>query len=354
VPQVMVQQQVAVGIQESRTDPWNSQKYYVDNLIIGLTLALVSQLMLTRFVGLQGFYVWVMITSQVHFLISYLFHYSVLRRTLATRAQRLAFLLTFFPMVCLFPVLYYNHSVPRDLVSYLFAVYFIMHLVRDEHVLYVQRSSGLRRFALDRALRANVVFLIVALAALVYSNYSKGISAQVETEIPHFRYAPGWTFYAFLSAVLAVGLAACRWGRRRDPGTLARGATYALLVVAGIFLFNWLLAPRISIFAFNYMIIYYHNISWYIFGIERVLHSSRAAPSAGGGAAAAHGAEPFSRFKKSPAHFMGLVLGAHLALGALYAFSWLVPLRLLDLLFNIKYMALWAFPHITMHFYPKR
>lgn len=354
MPEPMVLKRPALGYQPEHAQTWNPQRYYVDYLLLGLGFSLVTYLAAIRFGGDQAAEVWVMLTSQVHFMISYAFHYAVLRRTLTTPTKQLAFGYTFFPMVILFPMIYYSSWFPRSLASYLMMVYFAVHLVRDEHALYVQRSSGLRRFALDKTLQAHAIFTILALAVLLFGNYAAASSASLEGEDSIFREAPAWIFQGLLLVVFGWGIATACLTRGEELRARGRGVLYSLGVACAILLFNRWLTPRISTSAFNQLLIYYHNIVWYIVGVDRVLHAARAVQLPAASVTATRPLDPFGKFKKSLPHFLGLVLGMNLLFGGLHALSRLEPFQSLEILFRMKYMALWAFPHITMHLYPKK
>ncbi len=344
---------IVLELHPDHSEPWNPKKYYVDNLLLGLALAVTTQLLLVHFVGMTGYGVWVMMTSLVHFLISYLFHYNVLQRTLTTRKKQFTFFFTFLPLVVLFPLIYYSDWVPRSLATYLFMVYFLIHLVRDEHFVYVQRSSSFRQFTLNNTLQYHTVFIILALSALLYGNYVHAISPQLERE-SIFRYIPVWTFYAFLLVLTAWGIGSAYFVYGKDMVILGRMMGYTLLVVCSILFFYRVGTPLISVSEFNYLLIYYHNIAWFIFGIERILSTTQKTDTTGNHLRPASPTDPFRKFKQSIPHFLGLILGIYLFLSLLYGLSQLEPFRFLTIMFHMKYMPLWAFPHITMHFYPKK
>src|SRR2546425_12652598 len=97
-----------IGLEPRSVAPWNPQKYYVDNSLFAFGLTVTTQMAMIRRVGVEGHSTWVMIPSQAHFLISYLFHYNVLRRTFPTPASRAWLLVTFLPPAVLVPVLIYG------------------------------------------------------------------------------------------------------------------------------------------------------------------------------------------------------------------------------------------------------
>jgi hypothetical protein len=351
------------SIPGERTFSWNPQKYFVDNVLLSLGITFVSLSLTAKFFGFDSLEVFFMITSQVHFGVSYLFHYNVLRRTLTTRKKKLFFFLTFFPLIVIFPIIYYGW-VPIQYRGFPFMVYFIIHMIRDEHVFYVQRSSDFKHTRLDKKVQAHGIFTILVFIALLYTNYTNGLVPPSEYDRAAFyRDLPSWGFYVLLGVALIWGISSFYRIHQGEEHPFLRRAAYTSGIIGLILLYNQFIVSSISASRFNRIVIFYHYITWYLFGIERVLYYqsqgselrsqglnslTRVQPPAN------YQGDPFGKFKHSPSHFLGLLLLANLFFLALYGLSHLQPFQSLNVLFNVDYIALWSFPHITLHFYPKR
>lgn len=334
---------------------WNPQKYYVDNLFLSLGIALISMLLINKFFGFYAFSVIFMITSQVHFLISYLFHYNVLKRTLTSQRKKLFFFLSFFPLVIGMTIFYYEW-LPYRFQGLPFMIYFIVHMIRDEHVFYVQRSSNFKYFSLDKKIRTHMIFTILAFIAVLYINYISGITSFLKRQPLNNLGFPTWTINIWLVLVLVGGISALYLVSRREENSFLYSALYTFVIAEFIFLYSKFVAASVPVSRFNMLVIHYHNIVWYLFSIERVLYyQSRVlnsvAPST---SPVGYQGDPLWKFKHSFPHFLGLLLVVNLFFVILYGISRLEPFGFLDIVFNVEYLPLWSFPHITLNFYPKR
>lgn len=346
-----------------RTFSWSPQKYFVDNVFLSLGITFVSLSLTAKFFGFDSLEAFFMITSHVHFGISYLFHYHVLRRTLTTWKKKLFFFSTFFPLIIMFPIVYYDW-IPLQYRGFPFMVYFIIHMIRDEHVFYVQRSSDFKRTQLNKLVQAHGIFTILIFIAVLYTNYTSGLVPPSEYDLAAFyRNLPPWGFYVLLGVALMWGISSFYRACRGEKSSFLQNVVYIVLIMGLILVYNQFIVNYISAGRFNKTVIFYHYIAWYLFGMERVLYyqsqisdlRSQAAnsltpilPSAN------YPRDPFWKFKHFPSHFLGLLFLANLFFLALYGLSTLRPFQFLEVLFKVDYIALWSFPHITLHFYPKR
>jgi hypothetical protein len=229
-------------------------------------------------------------------------------------------------------------------------LYFVAHMARDELVFYVQRSSGMRRSALDGDLKSYAVLVAIALGAIVYSSYDHD-----EGDLPSLLPLPRWTLMVFALGILAWGFASAWRLRGRGPGPLRRAVAVGVAALGAVFLFDGTLTTTISNQNFTALLIYYHCVVWNIFTIERVVGAQAAVRTSDGSTLPSrYQGDPLAKFKTSLPCFLALLVGAHVVLTALYVLSWINGLGVLGLLFNMRYMGLWSFPHITLHFYPAK
>jgi hypothetical protein len=265
--------------------------------------------------------------------------------------------------VITFSVIYYGW-LPVSFRGYPFMVYFMIHMIRDEYVFYVQRGSDFKYTELDTSRRTHMIFSVLACMAVLHAHYLHGLANPSELSAS-YRGLPSWTLYSMLIFILIWGIRSFYQAHRTDKEAFLRNSLYVLGVVSLIFLYYTFLVPRmtVSISRLHTTIIFYHYITWYIFGIERVLYyqSQRIESKPGARTSLSYNTppvpyrgDPFWKFKHSLPHFLGLLLGFNLLLLALYGVSLLEPFQFLDVLFKGEYIALWSFPHITLHFYPRR